>query len=520
MLLEKTAFNLVQECWIPVVGVDWRQQEISLVELFQTWATYREIQADNPPTTLALYRFLLAILHRAYQGPRDEAHWEQIRDDDGKKAIAYLRENQDCFDLLHPERPFMQDSVLAEDKAVPIYAIHTMSTSKVFSHEHEWSGYRISQSEAARLLVRLQSVDITSLRAFYPPHTKGNRSAVNTPTINAANVLVQGKSLKETLLFNLVKYNPLQEAPSVVRGQDLPTWEIGYSGQPEKAIPCGYIHYLAYPWRRVNLFWDGNYSQRIAITMGNSLPDGIIPKQWECNVAFQEGKPVRLLHERQLWRDSHCFLQSAEQDHRPIIIDWIAELSDADLVDDVVHLQIFGMCANQAKPLGWSIEKFSIPKEYITIKELGQALRTAISTAENHQEVFRSSQGSPYHSLAKELNHPDALSFAKSLDGESRYWATLDREFQPLLVKLAANITIDGNGTIYGNQVLPDWLATVQKAAKKAFTESIACIRNYQARAVALRSLEWKLADLRMTPEEKAAKKAKAKAKKKEKVFN
>ena len=196
------SFNLIDQPWIPVITQDFQVQEVSLSKLFQTWETWREIQADNPPTTLALYRLLLAILHRTYQGPRNEDHWEEIFEDNGQEVIAYLNQWRDRFDLLHLDHPFMQDPILPLEKAVPIYAIHTMSTSQVFSHEHEWSGYSISLAQAARLLVRLQGVDITSLRAFYVGQSSGNRSAVNTPTINAANVMVRSSTLKQTLLFN------------------------------------------------------------------------------------------------------------------------------------------------------------------------------------------------------------------------------------------------------------------------------------------------------------------------------
>ncbi|NJP10752.1 MAG: type I-E CRISPR-associated protein Cse1/CasA [Leptolyngbyaceae cyanobacterium RU_5_1] len=504
------SFNLTQEPWIPVVQQDWQSKKVSLIELFETWKDLWEIQADNPPTTLALYRFLLALLHHVYQGPKDEDHWEEIQDDNGKKAIAYLKEKQDCFDLLHPDRPFMQDPTLTEDKAVSVHAIHTMSTSKVFSHEHEWSGYSISLSQAAQLLVRLQTVDITSLRAFYPPQTTGNRSAVNTPTINAATILLQGDSLKETLLKNLMQYDPEAEIPSVVSGEDLPTWETSYAGQPQKAIPNGYINYLAYPWRRLRLFFQEDSVHQIAITMGNSLPDGISIKQWECHIAFDDGRPIRFSMEQQLWRDSHCFLHTAEKKNRPRIVDWLADLRSEKLVDPIICFQVFGMCADKAKPLGWNIDQFSAPILYATDKQLGAALRNAVDIAKEHQQVFRSFRGSPYHALSEVLKNSDAGNLARSLDGESRYWATLDRAFQPLLNELAEDKTVDGNGTTYGNQELPKWQQTVQSAAREAFTESIASIRNYQARAAALRSLEYQLAKLRGEKDEKAGKGKKA----------
>lgn len=511
------SFNLTQEPWIPVVTQDFQSKEVSLIELFQIWGELREIQADNPPTTLALYRFLLALLHHVHQGPTDEDHWEEIQDDDGQKVVTYLKEKQELFDPVHPDRPFMQDPALTEDKAVSIHAIHTMSTSKVFSHEHEWSGYNTSRAEAARLLVRLQTVDITSLRAFYPSQTTGNRSAVNTPTINAATILLQGNTLKETLLKNLMRYSPTAEIPSALLGKDLPAWETSYGGKPQKAIPNGYISYLAYPWRRLRLFFEDDKVRQIAITMGNSLPDGIAINQWECHIAFDEGRPIRFSMEQKLWRDSHCFLHTTEKSQRPRIVDWLADLKSERLVDDRIRFQTFGLSADKAKPLGWGIEQFSAPILYATDKQLGAALRAAIEVTKDHQQVFRSFQGSPYHALAKELNHPDASSFAKSLDGESRYWATLDRAFPPFLRQLANDKTIDGNGTTYGNQAIQEWQKTVQDAAGEAFTESIASIRNYQARAAALRTLEWRLLDLRSTPEEKAARKAKA-TKKKEKV--
>ena len=209
------SFNLVYEPWIPVVSQDWQRQEISLVELFETSANLREIQADNPPTKLALHRFIQAILHRAYQGPEDEAHWEKIQDDQGKGAIAYLKEKQDCFDLLHPDRPFMQDAMLTQDLAGEIYQAHVLhgnNTSTVFCHEHQWSGTSIDIPAAARLLLRLHWFDVGGRKAG------SSISAGVIPTMDAANVLIRGNTLQETLLLNLMQYNPTKEIPSVVKG--------------------------------------------------------------------------------------------------------------------------------------------------------------------------------------------------------------------------------------------------------------------------------------------------------------
>ena len=514
------SFNLTTEPWIPVVSPDFELKEVSLLELFERWETQKEIRGDNPPTTLALYRFLLAILHRTYWGPKNIDHWEEIEEDNGQAVINYLKEHADCFDLLHPEQPFMQDPILPLEKAVPVYAIHTMATSTVFSHEHEWSGYCISLPEAARLLVRLQSFDITSLRAFYVGQTKGNRSAVNTPLINAINVWIQGTTLKNSLLYNLVRYDPVADEPSPVTGEDHPYWEIGYGGKPTKTTPNGYISYLTFPWRRLKVFAEDNLIGQIAITMGNSLPDKVSAQQWECGIPYREGKPLRFSLERELWRDADALIlfadrqQSSSQNHRPRIIDWLAQLKSDDLADDIVHLQVFGLCADKAKPLAWSMERFSAPRQYITDEtgELSTALKIAIEQAEKHQQVFRSFKGSPYYALAEALKHPDTSALAKTLEGESRYWAALDRAFPNLLFQLPQDYETNPDGTTtYGNQQLPEWTKTLQKEAKEAFTESIASIRNYEARADALRALNYWLAVLRGDIDPKSKRKSKAK---------
>jgi CRISPR system Cascade subunit CasA len=509
MALEPTSFNLTQESWIPIVTNDWQRKDISLVELFETWESLREIQADNPPTTLAIHRFLLAILHRAYQGPRNVDHWEEIQEDNGRGAIDYLQAQVDRFDLLHPEQPFMQDVSIKAEAAGEVYlaaVLHGNNTSTVFCHEHQWSNSSLPLAEAARLVLRLHMFDVGGRKRG------ATDSAAVIPAMDAANVLIRGQNLAETLLLNLMEYDPDRECPCPVIGEDLPTWEYPLA-KPKERIPSGYINYLTYQWRRVKIFPAGERVVQIAVHPGDRFPKTVSANQYECGIAYKDTKkgwlPIRLNLQKSLWRDSAAFLQSAEgAANCPRIVGWRSELKSEELVSGMIHLQILGLTVDNAKPLGWTSEQFSAPVEYLRNQGLWQKLNLAIGIAEDHQQVFRSFRGSPYAALAESLKNGDAQALAKNLDGESRYWATLDRKFQLLIRDLP----------IHGAAELTKWTGLVQKAAREAFTESIESIRNYEARATALRTLEWKLADLRMEPEEKAQKKAKAAAKKKDKV--
>ncbi len=506
------SFNLVQERWIPVVSYDWQRQEVSLIELFKDWGKYREIQADNPPTTLALHRFLIAILHRAYHGPRDEEHWEEIREDRGQKAIDYLQQHADKFDLFHPEYPFMQDISIESDAAGEIYQaaqIHGNNTSTVFCHEHQWSQAAISISEGARLLLRLQIFDVGGKKAG------ATDSAGVIHTMGAANVLVRGQTLQDTLMLNLMQYDPVREIPTPVNGEDLPSWERSLLA-PANHIPSGYIDHLTYQYRRCRIFLEGENVVRAASHPGDKLPRDLSAQTWECSIPYVKNPkgsfPLRLNLDRSLWRDSAVFLQSSDSASRPRILDWVADLKAEDLIEEIIHLQVLGLTVDNAKPLGWTNAQFSAPLIYLTNRDLWSSLSVALKIVEDNQQVFRSFKGSPYHALAEALKNGEAGKLAGSLNGETRYWATLDREFQILLAKLPEDKTIDANGTVYGIKELPLWTETVQRAARLAFTDSIESIRNYEARAKSLRSLEFQLAKLRGDKDEKKTKKTSKKA--------
>jgi CRISPR system Cascade subunit CasA len=506
------SFNLTKERWIPVVSHDWQRQEVSLIELFNNLDKYREIQADNPPTTLALYRFLIAILHRAYNGPHDEEHWEEIRDDGGKEVINYLQQHADRFDLFHPEHPFMQDISIESDAAGEIYQaaqIHGNNTSTVFCHEHQWSQAAISIPEGARLLLRLQMFDVGGKKAG------ATDSAGVIHTMGAANILVRGKTLQDTLMLNLMQYDPDREIPTPVNAEDLPSWERPLLAITNR-IPAGYIDHLTYQCRRCRIFLEGENVVRAASHPGDKLPRDLSAQTWECSIPYVKNPkgsfPLRLNLDRSLWRDSTVFLQSSDLSNRPRILDWIADLKDADLIEEIIHLQVLGLTVDNAKPLGWTSAQFSAPIVYLTNRDLWSSLSTALEIVEKNQQVFRAFKGSPYHALAETLKNGDAGKLAGTLNGESRYWATLDREFQILLAKLPEDKTIDANGTTYGVKELPLWTETVQRAARRAFTDSIESIRNYEARAKSLRSLESQLAKLRGEEKEKKGKKTTKKA--------
>ncbi|HEU0116725.1 MAG TPA: hypothetical protein VFQ80_18675 [Thermomicrobiales bacterium] len=61
---------------------------------------------------------------------------------------------------------------------------------------------------------------------------------------------------------------------------------------------------------------------------------------------------------------------------------------------------------------------------------------------------------------------------ARSLDADGRYWSALEAPFADFLVHLPDDREIEVDGaSFYGSRVLPRWQATVEQAARRAFSE-------------------------------------------------
>jgi CRISPR system Cascade subunit CasA len=70
-------FDLVSRPWILTRRLDGHIAQVGLEELFATAHDLRAIVGEVPTQTFALVRLLLAILHRATDGPPDGHAWER-----------------------------------------------------------------------------------------------------------------------------------------------------------------------------------------------------------------------------------------------------------------------------------------------------------------------------------------------------------------------------------------------------------------------------------------------------------
>jgi CRISPR system Cascade subunit CasA len=243
------SYDLTTEPWIPVVGLDGAVQELSLVDVVGHAHELVAIGGELPTHGFALTRLVLAVLHRSVGGPADRADWADLWQagelpvDDVARYLAGWRHR---FDLFHPETPFLQVAGLATAKGEFSgleKLIADVPNGHAFFTARAGRGVRsLDAPEAARWLVHTQAFDPSGIKSGAvddPRVTGGKGYPIGIAWAgNLGGVLLQGTTLRETLLLNLLPYAddalPLQWAgPEMTcRSGNASPSPAGWSGNP------------------------------------------------------------------------------------------------------------------------------------------------------------------------------------------------------------------------------------------------------------------------------------------------
>lgn len=447
-----TSFDLTTEPWIPVVDLAGRHREVGLHEVLRDAHTIRRITGETPPMTAALYRLVLAVLHRAY-GPASQAAWGQLWTGDRLPEepladhVIVQREN---FDLFHPQRPFMQCTELSSvrrssvAKLIPHKAVGNNVT--LFDHTTAEDRVDLTPAEAARWLVTAQAFDPGGMKT---PFEK-DKSSERAPCSSLGVVLVEGTTLKETLLLNALVYKPDGEAPLRMALQDVPAWEwTPPPGKPDKRHPRGWTDLLTWPSRRILLFpevVDGRVVVAQAVlTPGVRMLSDL--SNVEMMAAFRQpnaanGKPkpgapllaVRLHPVRGIWRHSVelLLMDVRAKDNtrlRPRALTQLADLLEFDRIpeDTVYTLRVFGQRLDSKASVveGYLEEEVPAPLALVRAQDesLAALIGTAVELADEAGAALRSMQRDYFKDMRA----------IPTTDLDMSYWPTLTQPFSAFL---------------------------------------------------------------------------------------
>ena len=546
MTAPSPTFYLTDEPWIRCIPHDGGLPVmLSLRETLGRAQDLRELLDDSPLVVVALHRLLLAILHRVYAGPTSVAEWRAIRVSgqfDAPRLSAYLDAWRHRFGLFDPERPFYQVPQMPGVNAVSVAKLaHEKASGNnttLFDHTTPETG-AMTPAQAARYLVAFQAFAVGG--GVSQPF-----NLCDAPLARDYTVLVRGRSLFETLLLNLVRYD--RERPITwLDSDDAPWWEQTVQRSPAKegTPPKGYLDYLTWQSRTVHLLYD---------TVSEQVRECQIRQQFKLSmtahdpfkayVQSKEGgeRSRRLSEQRAVWRDSHALLEAAQPAHpggssRPDIFNWLAETLTTGIgrssgQTTQYNFDVQGSLNDgaQATIILWRRDHLPLPLSYLASAELRNRLYQGLRHAEAVALLFTATvfkgkvSGSdreqiyprPLYRLAEELLRGEGLHgvtterrvdpklirpLVERFDAERIYWAAIEPYFRRFLVTLAQRIESSGLDAGYGT--LLEWSSQVEACARSTFQVALAGLdtsgRTVRARALAERDFDWQLRDLLTT---------------------
>jgi CRISPR system Cascade subunit CasA len=515
------SFNLWTEPWIPAVDHAGRGRLLGIRTLLAEAHTLREIQGDVPPETAALYRLLLAILHRVF-GPPDRATWRRLYDAGAFEMTAidaYAAVWAERFDLFHPKHPFGQAAdPRVKPKSVISLALEMAqgNNAVLFDHHTEADGATLDPAQAARKLLAAQAFAVGGLTGLEEKFT-------DTPWAKGVVFMAQGDSLFETLLLNLVVVKG--DAPMPQMGSDLPAWERDDACHPGRIVPSGYLDYLTWTNRRILLMpvqlVDGSTGVREmtwapALRLELKDPDPFFHATANKEKSGPAWRVLQFNAERALWRDSSTLftLNKLHDVRAPVSFVHLAHMvAESYLpVGRALRFMAIGMSKDKAKIEFFRLESSALPLAYLARQELVDALGDELRRAEDVGRALRRAVVEFGRALllpmtlAKDREEPlgkekrnQVLAFVSPWETEGRYWADLDLAFPQLLHDLVGPAA-------QGADARQRWRVAVRAAALAAFEHALGAAgagpRAFRGAVKGQASLTWGLRQaLEDTPE-------------------
>lgn len=454
-------FLLTTERWIPCRRLDGSPAELGLFDALAHAHEIEGLRAASPPATLALNRLLLGILHHVF-GPGDLRGWTMLYRAgafDATRLGAYFQAQEARFDLLHPERPFMQVrglTKLYEPSGLGrLLLVRSNYGTEVNVFQHRNTAAAIEDTlalpQAAQALLVLQG--------FAPGgwvKKKGEPDAATAaPLHRGAFVLVHGRTLFETLMHNLLVYAPERDLPVPAGPEpDIPSWE-----QPElprqvgvketSRRPRGWVDWLTWQSRRLELVID-EQTRRVSgvvYCVGQGLADeGLTDPMLAYRVDKKRGfVPIDLSDDRATWRDCHALVRSVGADgaRPPAAITQLArvELRPVFAMRQHLILDVIGMRGDQAKIRLARHERLSLPAGLLADPErlaaIGQGTGLAEQVGLRLTFAIRDAVRVVLAPGGRDPDPEDVRRVTESLGAERSYWASLEVPFERLLEDLA-----------------------------------------------------------------------------------
>ena len=397
----QTAFDLTREAWIPVVTDDGEPIEVSLRTALSEAHRIRRLSCELPTQDFAILRLLLAVLHRAIDGPKNSDVWADLWDDDqlpGQAIDAYLDRYAHRFDLLHPTTPFYQVATLRPAKAdadddVDLRKLITDVPDRFPTGAmRRFTGLdAITYADAARWLVHAHAFDASGIKTPMEGTTHPVQAGKIYPSgaawaATTGPVYLAGANLRETLLLNLIPADQCQYNTAA----DLPVWEKPHPDVTHSITPLtGKVDLYTCQERRIRLVHDGSAVTGALITYGD-VRDATDHHNIDPLTAWKV-TPDRGIRPVIHWRDSDHWrgltsLLKHDDAIPPAVLSHVASLVEDGYLSDRYIARTFTVGlkfdAQRGKVQGSVADAFDLPARIVQDPELVARVLDAAAAAD------------------------------------------------------------------------------------------------------------------------------------------
>jgi len=524
-------FDLIDEPWLPCITSAGQRKQVGLREALAEAHDLMTLRDTSPLVTAALHRVLLALLHRAFDGPRSEDDWRQFYGGgrfDAGVIDTYLGKWSRRFDLFDDAHPFYQVGgfeVLSgkSKRASPTPATKMMheiaggNNPTLFDHTFDSEGRPLSPAQSARALVTAQAFGLGGLAGGGRPNFK------HAPLVRGVMTLLRGHTLFETLMLNLLIYDDDEPIEGQRLQEDSPAWERDAPTRLRERKCTGYLDLLTWQSRRVRLLPEDRGVRWMFYAPGEGFPSrgASVARppdpMWFYRLDDDEMAVVRLSQDRALWRNSDSLFafsaQNRHRDQRPLAFQQAAYLKgDGSLTQsDLWRCALLGLATNPERAADvkrWAHEDLPVPSELLEDENLVNLLRAGLQKSESTGSCLRGALDCLAQNLLKPAKPPnpwpklskqqrqDAAQIRDSLQGLPRFWGSLELPFKRFLCDLPKN----------PEPAVAQWLDQAKWQARRAFGEAASSAmgngaRELRARVAAEGYLKNQLAKITVEPE-------------------
>tara|TARA_R110002072_G_scaffold269868_2_gene429302 strand:- start:37491 stop:39026 length:1536 start_codon:yes stop_codon:yes gene_type:complete len=474
-------FNLIDEKWIPVRFPDGSRDELGIRDTLLRSREIESIEDQSPLVVAALYRFLLAVLYRALEGPTDiDQAREYFRDGFPENKITnYLDKWRDRFWLFDDKYPFYQvaDYEPKQWKSwTKIAAEHNADNAKVlFDHIDIRDPEPISLPRFVCWLLSVHTFDLAVAKSeFLQP--------LDAPSARPILFIVTGKTLHDTLCLCL-----RWQAAHILKN-DLAQWEKTpettetMKDRKSKRIITGYADLFSWQSRSLIVRDPGtNFIQHVGFASGLAADqEKTVVDPMICYYKDDESGliPIKFREDRDFWRDfDSLFLGGSTEP--PLVIQNAIDLCRFTAGKWPVGVLICGQKtrSGQAKVDFWRMERFVLPEALATNKFIGEEIRQFLDIAEETQKSLWQACSAFARDIlshgSREPDKKDISKVVKQMTASSLYWSSLESRFHEILRSYVHEDDLD--------DVRCQWLIYVQEALRNSWNQHCATVASKDA---------------------------------------